>query len=71
MNVCVLVFPTPVLSQALCLPISVPELLHKTSSGGIEYLVIDCRPKAVYDAGHLPGAVNLDPETMLAGLGTI
>lgn len=54
------------LSQALCLPISIPELLHKTSSEGINYLVVDCRPMSLFDAGHLPGAVHLDPETMLA-----
>ena len=27
---------------------------------------IDCRPRTVYDAGHLPGAVHLDPETELS-----
>jgi len=26
----------------------------------------DCRPRAAYEAGHLPGAVHLDPETQLS-----
>ncbi|HET7027909.1 MAG TPA: rhodanese-like domain-containing protein [Candidatus Limnocylindrales bacterium] len=26
----------------------------------------DCRPRTSYDAGHLPGAVHLDPETQLS-----
>ena len=28
--------------------------------------LVDCRPRASYDAGHLPGAVHLDPETELS-----
>ena len=28
--------------------------------------IVDCRPRAAYDAGHLPGAVHLDPETTLS-----
>ena len=28
--------------------------------------IVDCRPRAVFDAGHLPGAVHLDPETTLS-----
>jgi thiosulfate/3-mercaptopyruvate sulfurtransferase len=28
--------------------------------------LVDCRPRADYEAGHLPGAVHLDPETTLS-----
>ncbi len=28
--------------------------------------LVDCRPREAYDAGHVPGAVHLDPETMLS-----
>jgi thiosulfate/3-mercaptopyruvate sulfurtransferase len=28
--------------------------------------VVDCRHRADYEAGHLPGAVHLDPETVLS-----
>jgi thiosulfate/3-mercaptopyruvate sulfurtransferase len=28
--------------------------------------VVDCRPRAAYEGGHLPGAVHLDPETTLS-----
>ena len=28
--------------------------------------IVDCRPRDAYLAGHLPGAVHLDPETMLS-----
>ena len=28
--------------------------------------LVDCRPREAYDAGHLPGAVHLDPETQLS-----
>jgi thiosulfate/3-mercaptopyruvate sulfurtransferase len=29
--------------------------------------LVDCRPRDVFDAGHVPGAVNLDPEHDLTG----
>ncbi|KAL5271244.1 hypothetical protein ACHWQZ_G001771 [Mnemiopsis leidyi] len=54
------------LSQALCLPISVSELLQKTTEQSVSYLVVDCRPRDQFDSGHLPGAVHLDPDTMLS-----
>eukprot|EP00116_Pleurobrachia_bachei_P015420 sb/3475682/ len=57
------------LSQALCLPISVSELLQRTTIDGITYLVVDCRSKEQYDAGHLHGALHLDPDTMLSDPG--
>lgn len=28
--------------------------------------LVDCRPREAYEAGHLPGAVHLDPETSLS-----
>jgi thiosulfate/3-mercaptopyruvate sulfurtransferase len=28
--------------------------------------LVDCRPRETYEAGHLPGAVHLDPETELS-----
>ena len=28
--------------------------------------LVDCRPRGTYEAGHLPGAVHLDPETTLS-----
>ena len=28
--------------------------------------IVDCRPRQAYDAGHVPGAVHLDPETQLS-----
>ncbi len=28
--------------------------------------LVDCRPRAAYDTGHVPGAVHLDPETQLS-----
>ena len=34
---------------------------------GVNYLVVDCRPKCQFDAGHLPGAFHLDPNYMLTG----
>lgn len=29
--------------------------------------LVDCRPREAYEAGHLPGAVHLDPESALSG----
>ena len=28
--------------------------------------LVDCRPRAAYESGHLPDAVHLDPETVLS-----
>jgi thiosulfate/3-mercaptopyruvate sulfurtransferase len=28
--------------------------------------LVDCRPREAYDEGHVPGAVHLDPETVLS-----
>jgi thiosulfate/3-mercaptopyruvate sulfurtransferase len=30
--------------------------------------LVDCRPRAAYEAGHLPGAVHLEPETELSAV---
>ena len=30
-------------------------------------LLLDCRPASAYAAGHLPGALHVDPETALSG----
>jgi hypothetical protein len=60
-----------VLSQALCLPVSVQELLvschllnppSKTDaeSRALRFFLVDCRPAEQYNAGHLPTAFHLD-----------
>jgi len=38
-------------------PISLDELLARSSSGDV--VVVDVRPHLEYDAGHLPGAINI------------
>ncbi len=32
-------------------------------------VLVDVRPRAAYDAGHIPGAVHLDPESDLSAIG--
>ena len=32
-------------------------------------VIVDVRPRAAYEAGHIPGAVHLDPETDLSTIG--
>ena len=32
-------------------------------------LLVDVRPRAAYEAGHLPGAIHLDPEADLSAIG--
>ena len=60
-----------VLSQALCLPVSVQELLvscHLLSpptkldaeARALRFFLVDCRPAEQYNAGHLPTAFHLD-----------
>ncbi|KAM7314729.1 TBC1 domain family member 23 isoform X3 [Ixodes scapularis] len=51
------------LPQALCLPVSVSELV--TSNGLdrhslVRYFVVDCRPADQYNSGHLKTAFHLD-----------
>ncbi|CAH1795914.1 unnamed protein product [Owenia fusiformis] len=55
-------------SQALCLPVSVAELLQSNTnqgSDGVRYFVVDCRPAEQYNSGHLPTAFHLDANLML------
>jgi len=67
-----------ILSQALCLPVSVEELLvscqllnrpSSTADGeakkGLRFFLVDCRPAEQYNAGHLPTAFHLDSNLML------
>lgn len=60
-------FENVTVHSLLCLPISVQELvqsnLQKRDEGAeevVRYFVIDTRPPAQYNSGHLPGAYNLD-----------
>ncbi|CAH1370084.1 hypothetical protein MTP99_011604 [Tenebrio molitor] len=57
-------------SQALCLPVSVNELVENTAheTGNIDavrFFLVDCRPVEQYNAGHLPTAFHLDCNLML------
>ena len=60
-----------VLSQALCLPVSVQELLVScrllnpptkvdAETRALRFFLVDCRPAEQYNAGHLPTAFHLD-----------
>ncbi|MGH0164333.1 UNVERIFIED_CONTAM: hypothetical protein FKN15_001982 [Acipenser sinensis] len=55
------------LSQALCLPVSVPEILqaNQPQGDGVRFFVVDCRPAEQYNAGHLSTAFHLDSDLML------
>lgn len=61
------------LSQALCLPVSVRELLVSckllpayvespsvSEARALRFFLVDCRPADQYNAGHLPTAFHLD-----------
>lgn len=57
-------------SQALCLPVSVHELVENsaheaTSVDAVRFFLVDCRPIEHYNAGHLPTAFHLDCNLML------
>lgn len=57
-------------SQALCLPVSVNELVENTSLeasniDAVRFFLVDCRPVEQYNAGHLPTAFHLDCNLML------
>uniref|UniRef100_H3CZ91 TBC1 domain family member 23 n=1 Tax=Tetraodon nigroviridis TaxID=99883 RepID=H3CZ91_TETNG len=53
------------LSQALCLPVSVPEILQANQQDGVRFFVVDCRPAEQYNSGHLSTAFHLDSDLML------
>ncbi|XP_040279233.1 TBC1 domain family member 23 isoform X2 [Bufo bufo] len=54
------------LSQALCLAISVPEILQANQQeDGVRFFVVDCRPAEQYNSGHLSTAFHLDSDLML------
>ncbi|XP_059543954.1 TBC1 domain family member 23 isoform X3 [Myotis daubentonii] len=55
------------LSQALCLAISVSEILqaNQLQGEGVRFFVVDCRPAEQYNAGHLSTAFHLDSDLML------
>lgn len=59
------------ISQALCLPVAVRELVENTSQTGanaidsVKFFLVDCRPIEHYNAGHLPTAFHLDCNLML------
>ncbi|XP_013922531.1 PREDICTED: TBC1 domain family member 23 isoform X2 [Thamnophis sirtalis] len=55
------------LSQALCLAVSVSEILqaNQQQGEGVRFFVVDCRPAEQYNAGHLSTAFHLDSDLML------
>ncbi|XP_078513868.1 TBC1 domain family member 23 isoform X1 [Lissotriton helveticus] len=59
------------LSQALCLPISVSEILqaNQQQGEGVRFFVVDCRPAEQYNSGHLSTAFHLDSDLMLQNPG--
>ncbi|XP_055593027.1 TBC1 domain family member 23 [Uranotaenia lowii] len=60
-----------VVSQALCLPVSVNELIENASSesnshpDAVRFFLVDCRPAGQYNSGHLSTAFHLDSNLML------
>lgn len=56
-------------SQALCLPVSVYELIENSSEGkaegAVRFFLVDCRPVEQFNYGHLPTAFHLDYNLML------
>lgn len=58
-----------VVSQSLCLPVSVYELIENTSQSkegvAVRFFLVDCRPVEQYNAGHLATAHHLDSNLML------
>ncbi|CAF1012052.1 unnamed protein product, partial [Didymodactylos carnosus] len=55
--------------QALCLPVSVQELLQANQLGGttagVRYFIVDCRPADQYNSKHLYTAFHLDANLLL------
>lgn len=59
-----------IVSQALCLPVSVNELVENASSenthpDAVRFFLVDCRPAEQYNSGHLSTAFHLDCNLML------
>ena len=59
-----------IISQALCLPVSVYELVDNASSElthpeAVRFFLVDCRPAEQYNVGHLSTAFHLDSNLML------
>lgn len=51
----------------LCIPVSVTEVFYSQSSPratgpAIPFFIVDCRPAVQYHAGHLSGALLVDPD---------
>uniref|UniRef100_A0A8C5LQT9 TBC1 domain family member 23 n=1 Tax=Leptobrachium leishanense TaxID=445787 RepID=A0A8C5LQT9_9ANUR len=59
------------LSQALCLSVSVSEILQASQQQGegVRFFVVDCRPAEQYNSGHLSTAFHLDSDLMLQNPG--
>lgn len=62
--------PDTVVSQALCLPVSVYELVENAAMesphpDAVRFFLVDCRPAEQYNAGHLSTAFHLDSNLML------
>lgn len=58
------------ISQALCLPVTVYELIENISASSssmdsVRFFLVDCRPADQYNYGHLPTAFHLDSNLML------
>lgn len=51
--------------HALCLPISIQEVVGSREAGDIHYVIVDCRPVEQFSCGHLPNAHNLDSNLLL------
>lgn len=59
-----------IVSQALCLPVSVYELVENASmelthQDAVRFFLVDCRPAEQYNVGHLSTAFHLDSNLML------
>ncbi|XP_052865125.1 TBC1 domain family member 23 [Anopheles cruzii] len=62
---------TSIVSQALCLPVSVNELIENASMENphpeaVRFFVVDCRTAEQYNSGHLSTAFHLDSNLMLS-----
>ncbi|GAU88833.1 hypothetical protein RvY_01458 [Ramazzottius varieornatus] len=52
--------------QALCLPVTIEEIVTAaTRHSGCRFFVIDCRPPAQYNSGHLVTAFHLDAQLFI------